>query len=111
MHHAVTRAVALGLMAGLVLPAASHAQEQDTLTVAWPAVYSYIGDPAQNGGRQGERLVWLGVNEPALYIAHDGTIVPRVAESWEVSEDGLVHTLRLRRAAGSTKSSCAWSMP
>ena len=69
---------------------------EDTLTIAWPTVYSFIGVPSRNGGRQGERLVWMGVHETALRIDANGEIVPHLAESWEVSEDGLVHTVKLR---------------
>jgi len=67
-----------------------------TLTVAWPEVYSFVGMPSKNGGRQGERLVWLGVHETALRIDPDTEIVPHLAESWTVSEDGLRHTVKLR---------------
>ncbi len=69
----------------------------DTLTISWPTVYSFIGVPSRNGGRQGERLVWMGVHETALRINANGEIVPHLAESWEVSEDGLVHTVKLRQ--------------
>lgn len=69
---------------------------EDRLTIAWPTVYSFIGVPSRNGGRQGERLVWMGVHETALRIDANGEIVPHLAESWEVSEDGLVHTVKLR---------------
>lgn len=68
-----------------------------TLTVAWPEIYSFVGVPSKNGGRQGERLVWLGVNETALRIDPDANIVPHLAESWEVSSDGLRHTVKLRQ--------------
>ncbi len=67
-----------------------------TLTVAWPDVYSFVGVPSKNGGRQGERLVWLGVNETALRINADGEIVPHLAESWTISDEGLRHTVKLR---------------
>src|SRR5690554_5664203 len=35
--------------------------------------------------------------EPLLELTPDGEIVPHLAESWEVSDDGLVWTLHLRR--------------
>jgi ABC-type transport system substrate-binding protein len=72
------------------------AEPSGTLTVAWPDVYSFIGMPSKNGGRQGERLVWLGVNETALRIDTDLETVPHLAESWTISDDGLVHTVKLR---------------
>ena len=75
-------------------PAAANSD--DTLTVAWPLVYSFVGMPSKNGGRPGERLVWMGVHETAKRIAPDGEIIPHLAESWTVSEDGLRHTVKLR---------------
>jgi peptide/nickel transport system substrate-binding protein len=72
------------------------AEPSGTLTIAWPDVYSFIGIPSKNGGRQGERLVWLGVNETALRVNADLETVPHLAESWTVSPDGLRHTVKLR---------------
>ena len=68
-----------------------------TLTVAWPAVFSFIGIPSRNGGRQGERLVWLGIHETANRMNSNAQIVPNLAESWEVSTDGLRHTVTLKQ--------------
>ncbi len=67
-----------------------------TLTVAWPAVFSFIGMPSLNGGRQGERLVWLGVHETANRMNAAAQIVPHLAESWTISTDGTRHTVKLR---------------
>lgn len=78
-------------------PTAAQAQPSDTLTVAWPEIYSFVDMPSKNGGRQGERLVWLGINETALRIDPDYDIVPNLAESWTVSPDGLRHTVKLRQ--------------
>lgn len=94
----------LGLLAGVAAAAllagagasAETERPSGTLVVAWPEVYSFIGIPSRNGGRQGERLVWLGVNETPLYITNDVEVVPHLAESWTVSEDGLRHTVKLR---------------
>jgi peptide/nickel transport system substrate-binding protein len=68
-----------------------------TLTVAWSNVFSFIGIPSKNGGRQGERLVWLGVHETALRQNEQAQMVPHLAESWEASQNGLQHTLKLRK--------------
>jgi peptide/nickel transport system substrate-binding protein len=91
------RGAALAVALGVAGAGAGRAQTADTLVVAWPEVYSFVGMPSKNGGRQGERLVWLGVHETALRIAPDGRVVPHLAESWTVSPDGLRHTLKLRR--------------
>lgn len=75
----------------------SRGQPSGTVTVAWSNVFSFIGLPSKNGGRQGERLVWLGVHETPYQQDASARIVPRLAESWEISPDGLTHTLKLRR--------------
>lgn len=36
------------------------------------------------------------VYDPLVWLTPDGTFVPGLAKSWEVSEDGLVYTFRLR---------------
>ena len=67
--HARALFAGIALTAGLVSGGNEVAAEPSgTLTVAWPDVYSFVGMPSKNGGRQGERLVWLGVNETALRI-------------------------------------------
>ena len=37
------------------------------------------------------------VQETVVELTEDGTIVPMLAESWEVSEDGLVYTFVIRQ--------------
>lgn len=41
--------------------------------------------------------IGLSLNEPYIWLLPDGTFVPGLAESWEVSEDGLEYTFRLRQ--------------
>ena len=41
-------------------------------------------------------IFWQGVYEPLLYCDYDGTIKPHLAESWEISDDGLTYTFHLR---------------
>lgn len=93
--HAVLGGTAIALVLACGGPAS--AEPSGTLTVAWPEIYSFVGVPSKNGGRQGERLVWLGVNETAQRITADLKVVPNLAESWTVSPDGLRHTLKLRQ--------------
>ncbi len=88
--------IALAVGASFAAGGAAADEAADTLTIAWPTVYSFIGMPSKNGGRQGERLVWLGVHETAERIDAQGQLVPHLAESWEISDDGLVHTVKLR---------------
>jgi peptide/nickel transport system substrate-binding protein len=44
--------------------------------------------------------LWIPANvvEPLVYFQPDGTVVPGVAESWTISEDGLTYTFTLREA-------------
>ena len=36
------------------------------------------------------------VYDPLVWLSADGTFLPGLAESWEISEDGLIYTFRLR---------------
>jgi peptide/nickel transport system substrate-binding protein len=87
---------ALGLVVTAAGPWASAQEPSGTLTVAWPDVYSFVDMPSKNGGRQGERLVWIGVHETPLRITSDLETAPNLAESWTISDDGKVQTVKLR---------------
>lgn len=44
--------------------------------------------------------LWIPANvvEPLVYFEADGTVLPGVAESWTISEDGLTYTFTIREA-------------
>ncbi len=52
-------------------------------------------DPALNSAVDGANMI-IHTFECLLSVAEDGTIAPGQAESWEVSDDGLVWTFHLR---------------
>lgn len=40
--------------------------------------------------------IGLSLNDPYIWLLEDGSFVPGLAESWEVSDDGLQYTFKLR---------------
>ena len=54
-------------------------------------------DPAKCNNQRCRRVMWP-IYEPLIDLSKDSrTLVPALAESWEVSRDGLTYTFRLRR--------------
>src|SRR5438046_6325956 len=80
--------------------------------VSWPAplgagqdtvLFDYLDgaperlDPAKCSSQRCQRVMWA-IYEPLVNLSADSRrIVPGLAESWEVSPDGLSYTFRLRR--------------
>jgi peptide/nickel transport system substrate-binding protein len=53
-------------------------------------------DPTKSTSQEIARVVYNNVYEGLTTIAEDGTIQPRLAESWSSSEDGLSWTFKIR---------------
>jgi peptide/nickel transport system substrate-binding protein len=53
-------------------------------------------DPTKSTSQEIARVVYNNVYEGLTTIAEDGTIQPRLAESWTTSEDGLSWTFNIR---------------
>lgn len=54
-------------------------------------------DPAKTSNLRSYRVMWP-IYEPLVEPSKDsGEIIPRLAESWTISSDGLTYTFRLRR--------------
>lgn len=53
-------------------------------------------DPTKSTSQEIARVVYNNVYEGLTTIAEDGTIQPRLAESWTTSEDGLTWTFKIR---------------
>lgn len=53
-------------------------------------------DPTKSTSAEIARVMYNNVYEGLTTIAQDGTIQPRLAESWETSEDGLTWTFTIR---------------
>ncbi len=84
-------------MGGIVLVGtpASAATENDTLRVAVTVFPNSLDLPMTSEG-QAMNVCWQLYNS-LVWIDDTGTVVPALAESWTVSDDGQVYTFKLRR--------------
>lgn len=84
-------------LAALMLPSAAWAQAEGEPVRGGVLKIATLGldtsDPHRHTGSIGVQQVYV---EGLTSIANDGTAQPFLAESFEVSEDGLVYTFRLR---------------
>ena len=101
MHHRFSRFVSLGLVCILMLALVAVAGAQDDLKIIHTGVNMVGGDPDTidpgiNEASQGNSI--LSELFPALTRQEEttGEVLPGMAESWEVSEDGLTYTFHLR---------------
>jgi peptide/nickel transport system substrate-binding protein len=101
----------------LLIGAAQAATPKDALVMAWNLDALITFDPAQIAEVNGNDIV-RNVCDPLVgYDPNDTTkIVPRTAESWSVSEDGLTITFTLKpnlqfpSGKRATARDLAWSM-
>ncbi len=68
--------------------------EEDVLRVALNANPNTI-EPATGDTRTASNVAW-SIFDSLVWLNDDGEIVPALAESWSVSEDGTVYTFELR---------------
>ncbi len=104
--------MAISLLAGCAQPAPAPAPEQPAEQPAEPAkeaVFNWnIGadpktiDPVLNGASDGGDVI--NQTFEGLTREKSGTVYPGIAESWEVSEDGLTVTFKLRESKWSDGS-------
>ena len=106
---------ALGLVA--LAPASQAATPDDTLVMAWNIDAISTFDPAQVGEVVTNELLQNICDSLVSFDPADETqVIPALAESWEVSEDGLTLTFHLRKDAvfpsGNpvTAQDSAWSL-
>ncbi len=71
------------------------AQAQGDLTVALQLEPPHL-DPTSAAAGAIDSVVYSNIFEGLTRFMGDGSIVPGLAESWEISEDGLSYTFRLR---------------
>ncbi|MDU9006146.1 ABC transporter substrate-binding protein [Sedimentitalea todarodis] len=83
-------ASALALAASL-----GAAQAQSDLTVALQLEPPHL-DPTSAAAGAIDSVVYSNIFEGLTRFMGDGSVVPGLAESWEISDDGLVYTFRLR---------------
>jgi len=84
-------AAALAVAAGV---GAAHAQQTD-ITVGLQLEPPHL-DPTSAAAGAIDSVLYSNVFEGLTRFMSDGSIVPGLAESWEISDDGLVYTFTLR---------------
>ncbi|MEM6428131.1 MAG: ABC transporter substrate-binding protein [Deinococcota bacterium] len=98
MKHTLLMLVIAGLLSSLALAPAQDAPEPvyggevSVAIVAEPPGW----DPSASTSQEIARVVYRNVFEGLVSIDRGGMIEPTLAESWEVSEDGLTWTFMLR---------------
>jgi len=102
LPRALTRVVCL--VTGLVLasalvgaPTPAKAGPPDSLVMGMVLEPPHL-DPTAGAAGAIDEVVYANVFEGLTRIASDGTVLPGLAQRWEVSPDGLTYTFHLRRA-------------
>ncbi|MEX0286247.1 MAG: ABC transporter substrate-binding protein [Paracoccaceae bacterium] len=83
-------ASALAISAGL-----GAAQAQDSIIIAMQLEPPHL-DPTSAAAQAIDSVVYTNIFEGLTRFMGDGSIVPGLAESWEISADGLEYTFTLR---------------
>ncbi|MFC3612696.1 ABC transporter substrate-binding protein [Lutimaribacter marinistellae] len=94
MGHRLTRTItsAVALSAGLY---ASAAMAQTNITIAMQLEPPHL-DPTSAAAQAIDSVVYTNIFEGLTRFMGDGSVVPGLAESWEISEDGTQYTFALR---------------
>ncbi|MEQ8967925.1 MAG: ABC transporter substrate-binding protein [Azospirillaceae bacterium] len=90
-----TGALATGALAAGLLAAAGQAAAKDTLVIGMPLEPPHL-DPTAGAAAAIDEVVYANLFESLTRIDETGAVNPGLAESWDVSEDGLVYTFHLR---------------
>ncbi|NSY40784.1 ABC transporter substrate-binding protein [Leisingera sp. ANG59] len=86
----------LVLAAGSALAlAAGGAWAKDSVTIGLQLEPPHL-DPTSAAAQAIDSVVYSNVFEGLTRFMGDGSVVPGLAESWEISEDGTVYTFKLR---------------
>jgi len=110
---------AAGLALASLSPSAALARTpDDTLVMAWSLGIYRTLDPADIGEAFVDEVM-NNVCDPAIFLDYDdpSKLVPGIAESWTVSEDGKTYTFRIRQGLAFPQTGnpvraqdLAWSM-
>ncbi|WP_323780324.1 ABC transporter substrate-binding protein [Leisingera sp.] len=75
--------------------AAGSAWAKDSVTIALQLEPPHL-DPTSAAAQAIDSVVYSNIFEGLTRFMGDGSVVPGLAESWEISEDGTVYTFHLR---------------
>ena len=81
---------AVALMTGI-----GAAQARDSITIAMQLEPPHL-DPTSAAAQAIDSVVYTNIFEGLTRFMGDGSVVPGLAESWEISDDGLTYTFHLR---------------
>ncbi|MCA1775049.1 MAG: ABC transporter substrate-binding protein [Loktanella sp.] len=86
------------IMAGVMALSASALAAQDSITVAIQLEPPNL-DPTGGAAQAIDSVLYSNVFEGLTRFMADGSVVPGLAESWEISDDGREYTFTLREGA------------
>ncbi|MEM9011321.1 MAG: ABC transporter substrate-binding protein [Pseudomonadota bacterium] len=82
--------------AALALVASAAQAQRTDITIGMQLEPPHL-DPTSAAAAAIDEVVYANIYEGLTRFAEDGAIVPGLAESWEISDDGLIYTFTLRQ--------------
>lgn len=77
-------------------PAGEPGAAKDSVTLATSAEPVRFFASGPDGSNNNDLPMLNNCYDPLVYLLPDGSLIPCLAEEWDVSEDGLVYTFKLR---------------
>ncbi|MBT3400741.1 MAG: ABC transporter substrate-binding protein [Rhodospirillaceae bacterium] len=88
-------AAAIAVASGLAVLAEAQAQPKASLTIGLTLEPPHL-DPTAGAAAAIDEIVYANLFEGLTRIDENGAVQPQLAESWDVSDDGLVYTFTLK---------------
>ena len=88
-------AAAIAIASGLAVLAQAQAQPKDSLTIGLTLEPPHL-DPTAGAAAAIDEIVYANLFEGLTRVDENGAVQPQLAESWDVSSDGLVYTFTLK---------------